>query len=172
MNLNHRARLFFVLASLLTGLTYMPNSMAAQSSCTIQSVSDLAFTYDPLSTLSPPSVTSTLVISCTVGTTLRSIVLTIGDSTNSTYNKRRMRSASESLSYQLYTDLGHTVIWGDGTNSTSATPPTSSGQTLPYTFPISTTKSFIIYANMLPRQDVSKATYTAQPGPTITVWYQ
>jgi spore coat protein U-like protein len=40
-----------------------------------------------------------------------------------------MKSGSNSIGYQLYSDTGHSTVWGDGTNTSSTVSGTGSGST-------------------------------------------
>ena len=164
MNLNRRARLFFVWASLLTGLTCTQNLMAA--SCSISSLGSLTnLSYDPMNG-SPTLSAITFNITCSGGgggtiATVRSIALSIGQSTTATNFTTRIMKLNDNLSYQLYQDSQRTVVWGDGTGGSFA-------NTATYTFTNGQTRNFTIYVK-IPAQNIYSGTYTVTPGPQITI---
>jgi spore coat protein U-like protein len=164
VNLNRRARLFFVLASLLTGLTCTQNLMAA--SCSISSLGSLTnLQYDPGSgTLSA----ITFNITCYGGggtvATVKKIALSIGSATISTDFTTRIMQLSDNLSYQLYRDSTRTIVWGDGAGGSN-----SSADTALYAFTNGQTRNFTIYVMIPALQNIYSGTYTVTPGPVITI---
>lgn len=100
----------------------------AAVSCT-GTVSSLAFgTYSPLSATAA-TTTGSLSVTCTLtGNTSATVPLTVSFSTGNsgTYMSRRMLSGTSFLSYNIYKDAAHTLIYGDGTGGSytaSANPP-------------------------------------------------
>lgn len=68
------------------------------------------------------NATTALAVTCTVGTTYN-IGLDLGLGTGATVSQRRMTFNTSALSYGLYSDAGHTVVWGNtvGTNTLAGT---------------------------------------------------
>ena len=147
------------------------SSARAGISCTVSS-SGVAFgNYDPLSATAV-SVIASLGFICTgvgngVGTSG-----TIKLSTGGSFTNRSMTYGGHSLLYQLYADINHTQIFGDGT-----------GNSYEYTFCYAgtlvkscpgggnqsgTQYSVPIYGLLPAAQDVAAGTYTGSITATIT----
>lgn len=60
--------------------------------------------------------TSTITVRCSDGTDY-SINLSAGSSTD--YDNRTLSNGTDTLVYNLYTDVDHTTVWGDTTSGTS-----------------------------------------------------
>lgn len=87
------------------------------SSCQIQALTGVAFgNFNPLAGISDSSMGS-VTIYCQGKKT---IVISLSTGQSNTYAPRYMASPATAthLNYNLYTDAGHTQIWGDGTNGT------------------------------------------------------
>jgi spore coat protein U-like protein len=111
-----------LLLATLCGIFHAVNSFGAQpvGACSVSPLGSINFgIYDVFSTI-PVDSTGTIQILC--DRTQPNVVISIGPSTNSGgFNPRQMKhsSASYFLSYNLYTDAGRSVTWGDGTGGTS-----------------------------------------------------
>ncbi len=106
-----RATFFMLLALLLCARDADAGGLL---SCTI-SASAVSFgTYNPL-TPTPLDITGTLTYQCDF-IVLPSVSLTTGSS--ATYAARTMLSGTDTLSYNLYQDAVHLLVWGDGTGGT------------------------------------------------------
>lgn len=104
------------------------------SSCTVSGTTlNFGNTIDSLATPTPVDATSTLTVTCS-NTTPYTVALNAGTNAGgaSNFSTRTMKSGSNTLTYQLYTDVGRSTVWGDGTasSSTSAGTGTGSAQTL------------------------------------------
>ena len=165
MNLNRRARLFFVWASLLTGLTCTQNLMAA--SCSISSLGSLTnLSYDPMNG-SPTLSAITFSIRCTGGGgRVNTIELSIGGATSSSDFSTRVMTLNDKLYYQLYRDPARTIVWGNGPQNSN-----SSADYTRYNFSNGETKNFTIYVMIPALQNIYSGTYTVTPGPVITISY-
>lgn len=91
------------------------------SSCEI-TASDLAFgDYDPASAV-PTDGSSTVTVNCTLLTPY-TVTLNVGIGSGAAYDTgRKMTGISNNLQtllYNLYSDAGHTTVWGDGTTGGS-----------------------------------------------------
>lgn len=88
--------------------------------CTITPLGTVSFgSYDVFSTI-PLDSTGSIQILC--DQTQPHVVISIGPSQNSGgFNPRTMKHSMSNgfLSYNLYSDAGRTVAWGDGTGGTS-----------------------------------------------------
>jgi spore coat protein U-like protein len=149
----------FLLLATLCGILYALNSFAAPpgSICTVTPLGSINFgNYDVFSTV-PVDSTGTIQILCDV--TAPHVVISIGPSQNSgRFNPRQMKhlSSSHLLSYNLYTDAGRTVIWGDGTGGTSTVTQKATKNT-----PLNIT----LFGRIPPGQDAYAGSY----GETVTV---
>jgi len=93
----------------------LPACAALAATCSV-SPQDLTLgQYDPLSTSSLNAVTN-IVVTCDVTT---AFVITLGPG-NGTYLSRKMIGGSQTLTYNLFQDSSHNIVWGDGTNGSSS----------------------------------------------------
>lgn len=109
-----------------TATSNMPVSATVTANCTIDASSGVAFgAYDPVvtnaSTGADLTSTGTISTTCTNGA---SVTVTLGQganadtgSTDSAPIRRMLAGASDYLSYQLYTDSGHTTVWDNTTGA-------------------------------------------------------
>lgn len=76
--------------------------------------------YDTLSPLNDDA-TGTVTVSCSGGliSLLVSYNILLSKGGAGTYTPRRMASGSNTLNYNLYTNITRTTIWGDGTGGSS-----------------------------------------------------
>lgn len=99
------------------------------SACSV-SASTLNFgaAIDPLSASVPIHVNTSLSVQCT-NTTPYTVALDAGTNAGGpgNFSARAMSSGANTLAYQLYTDVGRTTVWGDGTASSSTVSGTGSG---------------------------------------------
>jgi spore coat protein U-like protein len=87
---------------------------AAWSACTVSAVGINFGSYDPFFPQNLDS-TGSVEVSCDVTTTY-SIALSPG---RGTYTSRAMSNGSHELLYNLYTNVAHATLWGDGTAGTA-----------------------------------------------------
>lgn len=73
--------------------------------------------YDPGAAMSTRS-TGTIAVECLVGL-LPSFSVSLSTGGSNDFGTRKMSNGSDTLSYNLYTDSNHMMIWGDGTGGTS-----------------------------------------------------
>ena len=102
-------------------------SATVNAKCTI---STTALAFGSIDTLSAAAVTGTggVAIACTNGSTWTATA-DVGAGAGATFASRRMTSGANTLAYSLYTDAGHTTVWGNGTSSTGTFTGTGSGST-------------------------------------------
>ena len=81
----------------------------------------LAFaTYQPLTGLVGSS-TATVTVTCvSVASAQVSFSIQLGPGGGGSFAGRSMTGAGGRLGYQIYTDGGHSQVWGDGTGGTSS----------------------------------------------------
>ncbi len=102
-------------AALTTSDTFQV-SATVTTNCSVDAPDLNLGAYDGSSDL---TATSTINVSCTSGTGFK-VDLSPGNS--GTYANRNLTNGGNSLVYNLYTDLGHTTIWGDGTGGSGTSP--------------------------------------------------
>jgi spore coat protein U-like protein len=73
--------------------------------------------YDPGAASSTKSM-GTVAVQCTIGI-LPSFQVALSTGGSGSYATRKMSNGTDRLSYNLYTDAGRTIIWGDGSGGTS-----------------------------------------------------
>jgi spore coat protein U-like protein len=94
----------------------------AAAACRFKSISDISFgVYDVFSAHPNTSGVGSLSISCSGGDEHEhsnfEVALSTGQSNSYAY--RIMKYGSNSLNYNLYTNAARTVVWGNGTGSSS-----------------------------------------------------
>jgi spore coat protein U-like protein len=131
-------------------------TMTLNPSCTIVSTATLNFGSQGVLTANVDQIT-TLQVQCT-NTTPYNIGLDAGTGTGATVTTRKLTSGANTVNYSLYSDSGHSTVWGNtvGTNTVSAT---GSGASQTYT----------IYGRVPPQTTPAPATYTDTI--TVTVTY-
>jgi spore coat protein U-like protein len=90
------------------------------NNCTVGNVSAIAFTYDPIvaNASSPAVATGTVDVTCTSGASW-SLDLDNGQNHSSATlsQNRAMKSGTNFLSYDIYSDSGHSTVWLSGAGS-------------------------------------------------------
>lgn len=119
-----------------TATSNLPISATVAASCVIDASGGIAFgTYDPIVTHKALDLdaTGTINTTCTTGSaatiTLGQGVAPAGGSTAAA-PVRQMKSGTDILSYQLYSDAGHSTVWDDVTGVAA---PTGTGAAAPIT---------------------------------------
>ncbi len=120
MQLATLVRTLVVAAALwLGGMSAAEACVGLGCSCSLGAGQDVAFhNYDPLSA-SPNDAVGRVTVTCGAQVAISfsyDLKLSAG---GGNYAARRMVAGANQLSYQLYTDAGHTTVWGDGTAGTS-----------------------------------------------------
>lgn len=112
-------------ASAQTASSTLNVSATVTANCTVSS-SDLAF--GNVNTLSGANVDSTggLSIACTNGTAWTATA-GVGSGAGASYASRRMTAGANQLTYNLYTDSGRTIVWGDDSGTTDPIGGTGTG---------------------------------------------
>jgi spore coat protein U-like protein len=115
--------------------------------------------YDPGATSSTKS-TGKVTVQCLVGV-LPSFSVALSTGNSGSYATRQMANGTDRLDYNLYTDSNHTMVWGDGTGTTS---------TASFSGLISLlSTSFVVYGRMPRAQYPAPGTFTDTI--TVTVTY-
>ena len=106
-----RTRGYIALAALAA--FFCPAAHAIVLGACTASASGVAFgTYTPL-TILPSTGTITVMCTLVLGSSSATIDLSTGGS--NTFSARTMFSGANTLSYNLYLDAAHSMVWGDGT---------------------------------------------------------
>ena len=89
------------------------NSATVAASCSSPTTAELAFgNYNPLQNTTVDA-TTTIAIRCTNTTSITSVALSAGSSTNVSARQMQMKGAtSNTLNYQLYQDFSRSTVWG------------------------------------------------------------
>lgn len=96
----------------------------AGASCTVETVAVVFGPYDAIAGTDLDGVGS-ITVSCAPGADYR-IDLSAGSGSHAV---RALRAGAVALAYNLYTDAGHNMVWGDGSAGTVSVHGTGSGQT-------------------------------------------
>jgi spore coat protein U-like protein len=92
-------------------------STSVTNSCGV-SATGLAFTYSPTTAASGQS---TISVTCTTANADFTVSLDKGTGGGTVTGGRLMKNGTYTLAYNLFTDNGHTIIWGDSSGGTIAT---------------------------------------------------
>jgi spore coat protein U-like protein len=148
-------RLVFLLATLMLLLA----PAAAQAACTVTATPVAFGTYDPTATAPTDANGTVKVTGDAAGCGAPTIKL--GRSGGS-YNPRVFTAGpTTTFAFHLYSDAGHTIVWGDGTASTSIVTGAAIGA--------NGTQSFIVYGRIDAKQTVTPGTYSAPIAVTNSV---
>ena len=92
--------------------------------CSINSAGSVSFGAYSVFSVSPLDGLGTIKVTCSASYMTLRLTLTAGNS--GSFSSRRMTSGANTLQYNLFTNSGRTIIWGDETSGTSAVYATSS----------------------------------------------
>jgi spore coat protein U-like protein len=99
-------------------------TLASAVTCSVSTTSVAFGAYDVYSS-SATNANGTLTVTCTFQTGIdgggKTVSYTVSMSTGSSnsFVQRTMKSGSDALGYNLYTDNTYSVVWGDGTGGSS-----------------------------------------------------
>ncbi len=108
----------------LIGLLQVPS--VANANCSVTANGLIFGSYDVFDSSHNDS-TGTINVTCSIETSY-TLKLSQG---NGSFSERTMESAGQFLSYNIYTDPGRSIVWGDG-SSGSATQSGSTNATVQY----------------------------------------
>jgi spore coat protein U-like protein len=125
-------------------------SATVTNNCTI-STAALAFgSYDPVVAHASTDLdgTGVVTVACTKGMTA---TIGLGLGANAAGVVRRMKDAGTNyLTYELYQEVGHTTVWGDG----------GAGLLSPVAAPSKAARDFTVYGRVTSNQDIPAGSYT------------
>lgn len=105
--------------------TNLSVTATVSDSCTVSSTPVAFSTVNPISG-SAATATGTVSVTCTNGTGWGASA-GLGTGTGATFSSRKMKSGTNLLNYNLFTDAAYSTVWGDGTSSTAKVSNTGSG---------------------------------------------
>lgn len=108
-----------------TATTTFQVTATVLSVCTV-SATNLAFGNYDASSGTPNDASSTVTTTCS-NTTGYTVALNAGTGSGGTVAVRRMTNGANTLDYSMYTTVGRTTVWGDGTLSTVTQAGTGNG---------------------------------------------
>lgn len=150
-----RAVRLALLGAIVSGTGFMAQTSLAAPACFFSSVSSVNFgAYNVFSTVADNSVGS-LRIRCRGGG--GSFAVTLSTGWSNSYTSRIMRSGANQLNYNLYTDSARTVVWGNGSGSSSFQAVTGNSTT-----------TLTVYGQIPAGQDAAVGNYTDTIIATVT----
>jgi spore coat protein U-like protein len=143
------------------------SSAWAANTCSVAATGHAFGAYD---TLTPLSGTSTITVTCTHSTNpAHTFPYTIALSTGpGTYALRQMAGGGDTLTYNLYTDAAHTIVWG---NATAGTSTVSGSIVVASGSGASGFQTQTVYGLITAPQNVRAAPYATTSPITVTVTY-
>lgn len=147
-----------LLALVITAVLAWPSATRA-GTCTVSSVSPVAFgsydVFDP----APVDSTGSITIDCTDIVAEDVVRVDLDAGASGTFAARTLVSGALTMIYGLYLDAAHTLVWGDGTGGSSTYGPVH---------PAEGPTTLTIYGRIPGNQDVGGGVYAD----TITVTLQ
>jgi spore coat protein U-like protein len=143
----------------------VPSVAWSADSCTVAAPTHAFGAYD---TINPTSGTSSITVTCThtgAGNHTFSYTIKLSSGPGS-YASRQMTGTGDTLTYNLYTNLAHTTIWGDGTAGTSTVAGSFIVAAASSGFQIQT-----VYGLIGGSQNVRPGAYSTASNITVTVTY-
>ena len=125
----------------------------AAPACTISTTGVAFGTYDPTAATADDGVGS-VTLDCAKNQ--RNAVVAIGTGGGGSYSNRRMTGTATNLPYNLYTNSGRTIVWGNGSSGTS-TVTVQGGIT-----------ALTVYGRIPPQQNVRAGSYSDSVVVTVT----
>jgi spore coat protein U-like protein len=157
--LNARGLAAYALAGLLLCL-----SGGAGAACSVSATAVSFGSYNPLSPLNTDA-TGTVTVTCSgLLSVLVSYEVLLSRGGAGSYTPRRMAGGSNTLDYNLYTNITRTTIWGDNTGGSSRVTGSILVQLL-----VPTSNLHTIYGRIPAQQNVAAGTYADSI--TVTVNY-
>jgi spore coat protein U-like protein len=139
-------------ATALFFFALLSQTFPVAAACRFKSISDISFgAYDVFSALPNTSGVGSLSISCSGDGEHEhsNFDVTLSTGQSNSYAYRIMKNGPNSLNYNLYTNAARTVVWGNGTGSSSVMSASRNGTTL-----------LSVFGLIPDGQDVAFGTYT------------
>ena len=138
---------------LLASLCGIGNAQA--QACTASSLPVAFGIYDPKSAL-PSETTGTITVVCQASVALLvAYTVKLNGGSSGSIGARKMNTSGSQLSYQIYMDAARTIVWGDGTSSSSYN---VGGYLLSVLVPVTT--NYTAYGRITALQNVYAGAYT------------
>jgi len=100
-----RSLLLFIILCIQTDIVF--------ANCAFTSITGVSFgIYDVFSALPNNNGVGSITVNCRGGTS--SFVMLLSSGLSNSYTSRIMMNGANSLNYNLYTNAGRTLVWGDG----------------------------------------------------------
>jgi spore coat protein U-like protein len=120
---NYRTTHVLAITLLLSSLLSPPaQAYYSIDSCTVTTDNITFGTYNPTNAAATSNSAGRVTLACSTTSTSNSWNQSTGTVKLSagagTYTQRVLKSGTNSLNYNIYTDSAYTLIWGDGTGST------------------------------------------------------
>lgn len=148
-------QLFICLIS-INILIFTSSPVFAIEDCTVSSTGVSFGTY-VYTTPSPTNSTGSIQVSCSLLGIVSLLVgynILLSSGNSGSHSTRQLQNGTNSLQYNLYTNAGRTIIWGDGNSGSSKI---SDG----YLLGLGTiVRNYNIYGSILSSQNVPKGNYT------------
>jgi spore coat protein U-like protein len=165
---SRRVRNYLCGGALLAAASVMPAAAQAGTATAQMTVTATVLSFCTISTTSLPfgnynqvvlNGTATLSIVCTLNSSYN-VGLDVGLGTGATVASRKMTMGAFLLNYGLYSDTGHSTVWGPtiGTNTVTGTG----------TGVLATPQTLTVYGQIPPNQLVPAGNYTDTVTATIT----
>lgn len=153
------------LAPVIASAALLCGNVFAAASCSLLATPVSFGTYrftDPL----PASGTGNIQVTCQdpAGPATISYAVSFSAGYSGNYAARQLAGASALLSYNLYADAAHSLVWGDGVQSGSATVSDSYTAT-----PLAQSRDYTVYGTLFANQPVAAGAYSDVI--TVTVSY-
>ena len=106
-----------ILAVVIATCAVLLQQGSARAACSLGGASVAFGAYDSL-VLQPFDTIGSMVFRCNQKD--HSVMITLSRGSGTSYATRRMLNGGQQLFYNLYRDVGRTIIWGDGSGGTQA----------------------------------------------------
>lgn len=141
---------WITLLGVLAASWLTPVAAHAAVKCSVTTVGVAFGLYDVFSS-TPVVSTGSVTIRCVgLGQGIEPVSVALNTGTSGSFHPRKLFGGSDTLSYNLYLDAGHSQIWGDGTGGTMKHVSVSNSRPVILT----------IFGRIPPGQDVSAGTYS------------
>lgn len=145
-------------ALILAVVLWGPSARA--QTCSASTAAVVFGTYAPLSGAGV-STTGSVTVTCQATVALLvSYAISLGGGASGNIQARAMSGTGGTLPYQIYTNAGHTIVWGDGTGGSQ-----TQGTSYLLSVLVPVVNTFTAYGTIAANLRVSPGTY----GDTVTV---